>query len=220
MMSNYLRFPVTRVTLVICDERDIIKNPRSAIACTLNKVRTHRRIILTGTPMQNNLKEYFSMVNFCKPNFLGTEREFSHLFRQPIQVGQHRDSLAYQVKIMRSRVSDVNILLKNIIHRRDFDVLRSYLPPKFEYAIKIKCRPMQRTLYETYINYHRMNSINTNLIRDLQAMFRSYRLDQAKPVYIYCLIVKGTMEEKKIYKRQITKQVMSHRLLTFILILL
>ncbi|CAM4750218.1 unnamed protein product [Rotaria magnacalcarata] len=68
---------------------------------------------------------------------------------------------------------------------------------------------------------HRAANIKTTAgVRDLQAMFRSYRLDQAKPVYIYCLIVKGTMEEKKIYKRQITKQVMSHRLLTFILILL
>jgi SNF2 family DNA or RNA helicase len=47
------------------------KNPKSAITCTLNKIRTHRRIVLTGTPMQNNLKEYFSMVNFCNPNFLG-----------------------------------------------------------------------------------------------------------------------------------------------------
>jgi SNF2 family DNA or RNA helicase len=47
------------------------KNPKSGIACTLNKIRTRRRIILTGTPMQNNLKEYFSMVNFCTPNFLG-----------------------------------------------------------------------------------------------------------------------------------------------------
>ncbi|CAF0869519.1 unnamed protein product [Rotaria sp. Silwood1] len=158
---KYLRNPGP--DLIICDEGHIIKNPRSAIACTLAKVRTRRRIVLTGTPMQNNLKEYFSMVNFCKPNFLGTEREFSYLFRKPIEAGQHRDSLPYQVKTMRSRVSDLNTLLKNIIHRRGFEVLRTYLPPKFEYAVKIKCRPTQRTLYETYINYHRMNSFNDNL---------------------------------------------------------
>ncbi|CAF0874190.1 unnamed protein product [Rotaria sordida] len=168
---KYLRNPGP--DLIICDEGHIIKNPRSAIASTLSKVRTRRRIVLTGTPMQNNLKEYFSMVNFCKPNFLGTEREFSHLFRKPIEAGQHRDSSPYQVKTMRNRISDLNKLLKNIIHRRGFDVLRSYLPPKFEYAVKIKCRPMQRTLYETYINYHRMNSFNDNL--KLAKLFSDYQ---------------------------------------------
>jgi transcriptional regulator ATRX len=47
------------------------KNPKTAITSTLNRIRTRRRIVLTGTPMQNNLKEYFAMVDFCKPNFLG-----------------------------------------------------------------------------------------------------------------------------------------------------
>ena len=49
----------------------VSKNPKSAIARMVNEIRTLRRIILTGTPMQNNLKEYYAMVNFCKPNYLG-----------------------------------------------------------------------------------------------------------------------------------------------------
>lgn len=43
--------------LVICDEGHVIKNPNSAISRAVSKIRTHRRIVLTGTPIQNNLKE-------------------------------------------------------------------------------------------------------------------------------------------------------------------
>ncbi|CAF4291570.1 unnamed protein product [Rotaria sp. Silwood2] len=65
--------------LIICNEGHIIKNPRSAITYILNKVRTHRCIALTGTPMRNNLKEYFAMVNFCKAHFLGQFNYFVEL---------------------------------------------------------------------------------------------------------------------------------------------
>jgi SNF2 family DNA or RNA helicase len=84
--------------------------------------------------MQNNLKEYFAMVNFCKPNFLGTEYEFSEQFRKPIEAGQHRDSSHSDVAYMRRRIFALNRRLQTVIHRQGFDVLRSFLPPKFEYG--------------------------------------------------------------------------------------
>lgn len=62
--------------LIICDEGHIIKNKKSAINGAISRVRTRRRIILTGTPIQNNLKEYFCMVDFIKPAFLGKYNYF------------------------------------------------------------------------------------------------------------------------------------------------
>ena len=83
---------------------------------------------------------------------------------------------------MRRRIFALNRRLQTVIHRRGFDVLRSFLPPKFEYgngierrnsidlfdfssvvAIKIRCRPKQRELYETYIQCQNINALSTHL---------------------------------------------------------
>ncbi|UJR09733.1 hypothetical protein I4U23_013962 [Adineta vaga] len=137
--------------LIVCDEGHMIKNPKTAVTRVVNEVRTLRRIVLTGTPMQNNLKEYYAMINFCKPNYLGSEHEFSRNFRIPIEAGQHKDSSPGDVAYMRRRAYALNQRLKTVLHRRDFEVLRSFLPPKFEYAVKIKCMPIQQELYRTYL---------------------------------------------------------------------
>lgn len=115
---------------------------------------------------------------------LGTEQEFSYHFRIPIEAGQHSDSSDEDVKYMKRRIFALNKRLQTVIHRQGFDVLRSFLPPKFEYgqlifrsigifilfyslAIKIKCRPLQRILYETYIQYQNIDAVNNNLSKYL-----------------------------------------------------
>jgi hypothetical protein len=64
----------------------------------------------------------------------GSEHEFSRNFRIPIEAGQHKDSSPGDVAYMRRRAFALNQRLQTVLHRRDFDVLRSFLPPKFEYG--------------------------------------------------------------------------------------
>ena len=158
--------------LIVCDEGHVLKSSKSAITRMVNQVRTLRRILLTGTPMQNNLNEYYAMVNFCKPNYLGSEKEFSRNFQEPIAGGQHKDSSPESVAYMRRQAYLLNERLKPIIHRRDFDVLRSFLPPKFEYAIKIKCMPLQEKLYRKYLL---IQDINPSSRLNVAKLFSDYQ---------------------------------------------
>ena len=87
--------------LVVCDEGHILKGEKTQMTKAVLQVATKRRIVLTGTPLQNNLEEYHCMVSFVKPKLLGTLKEFRNRFVNPINNGQHKDSTEADVRYMK-----------------------------------------------------------------------------------------------------------------------
>ena len=134
--------------LVVCDEGHRIKNKDAAISLVLKKVKTKRRLVLTGYPLQNNLVEYWCMVDFVRPAYLGTLGEFENMFNQPILNGQCIDSKPEDIKLMRERAYILHKQLEGFIQRRGHKVLEASLPKKFEYIMPIRLSPIQEKLYE------------------------------------------------------------------------
>lgn len=191
--------------MVVCDEGHVLKNTKSALNAAMNKISTKRRIILTGTPLQNNLSEYFAMVDFVKPKLLGTFNEFKNRFVNPIQNGQHSDSSDRDVRIMKKRSYILSDLLKGCMQRLDYNVLMPYLQPKHEYVLSICLTEFQKKLYTFYLkNYAQAGQIGAEgkleggkkggLFYDVQNLSRVWNHP-----YIL-LMAKHRSDEKKMFE--------------------
>ncbi|PKK26948.1 alpha thalassemia/mental retardation syndrome X-linked [Columba livia] len=119
----------------------------------MNSIRSRRRIILTGTPLQNNLIEYHCMVNFIKENLLGSIKEFRNRFINPIQNGQCADSTPADVRVMKKRAHILYEMLAGCVQRKDYTALTKFLPPKYEYVLEVRMTPIQCKLYQYYLDH-------------------------------------------------------------------
>ncbi|XP_052864770.1 transcriptional regulator ATRX homolog [Anopheles cruzii] len=137
--------------MIVCDEGHLLKNEKTSLSKAVTRITTLRRIVLTGTPIQNNMKEYYCMVQFVKPKLLGTYPEYTNRFVNPITNGQYTDSTPHDIQVMRKRSHVLHKLLDGCVQRRDYSVLSPFLPPKLEFVLSVKLTPMQCTLYKHYM---------------------------------------------------------------------
>ncbi|XP_040005999.1 transcriptional regulator ATRX-like isoform X2 [Xiphias gladius] len=166
---------------VVCDEGHILRNDASSISKAMNAIKTRRRVMLTGTPLQNNLVEYHCMVNFIKKNLLGSLSEFRNRFINPIQNGQCADSTPKDVRIMKKRAHVLHAVVAGCVQRRDYSELTQFLPPKHEYVLSVRVSPLQYKLYRYYLDHiaglgsmtnRAKMTAGANLFKDFQVLSR------------------------------------------------
>ncbi len=122
---------------IVIDEAQAIKNPASRVGKAIKELNARHRLALSGTPVENNLSELWSIFSFLNPGMLGTYRHFAQNFAKPVE----RDGQPEAAQVLQK-------MLFPFILRRTKQQVATDLPPKTESVIYTEMLPRQRTLYQ------------------------------------------------------------------------
>jgi len=124
--------------VALLDEAQMIKNPAAKVTLVAHSLRADQRICMTGTPMENNLGDLWSLMTFANPGLLGTAKQFTGWYRTPIEkdgeVGRF-DALCRRIAPFMLRRTKAQVLAE--------------LPPKTEIVLNAELDGPQRDLYES-----------------------------------------------------------------------
>ncbi len=124
--------------LLVLDEAQNIKNANTNAAQVVSEIPAVHRLCLSGTPIENHLGELWSQFHFLMPGFLGSQRRFAELFRNPIE----RQGSTEKMAQLRARITPFML-------RRTKDLVANELPPKIETLMPVPLEGQQADLYET-----------------------------------------------------------------------
>ncbi|KXJ70348.1 hypothetical protein RP20_CCG024025 [Aedes albopictus] len=135
---------VTPFQYVIFDEAHMLKNMTSQRYENLLRIRADRRILLTGTPLQNNLLELMSLLCFVMPKLFGGKVEDIKALFQRIKT---KDSGEDQTTFEKNQIERAKQIMKPFILRRLKKDVLSFLPPKTEEIMKVPMLDSQKEKY-------------------------------------------------------------------------
>lgn len=115
-----------------------------------------------GTPIQNDLQEFFALVNFVNPNILGTYTEYKRLYELPILASQQPNASEWILELGEERAKQLNDLTSSFILRRTPDINQKYLPKKQELVVFCKQTDLQRYMIETALELYNNNDDPAN----------------------------------------------------------
>lgn len=129
---------------IILDESQAIKNPDSIVSQSVRELKSRRKLILTGTPIENSTMDLWAQMSFVNPGLLGTQRFFKEQYLIPIEKKKDVD-----------KTQRLNALIKPFILRREKSQVAKDLPEKIENIKYCDLTQEQREFYEKEKNAYR-----------------------------------------------------------------
>ncbi|KAK3696512.1 helicase [Vermiconidia calcicola] len=172
----------TGIDIVIADEGHRLKTAQNKSALAIKSLNTERRIILSGTPIQNDLAEFYTMVDFVNPGLLNKYTTFKKEFETPILQSQQPGASDKDLEKGEARSEELANITGKFILRRTAEILSKYLPPKTEYVVFCKPTEAQKSIYRAIIGSPTFNaalgssSVSLELINILKKVCNSPNL--------------------------------------------
>lgn len=180
--------------MLFLDEGHLISSEVAKRSAAIKGIQTRRRMILTGTPLQNNLTEYFFMIDFIRPKYMGTKDQFNNRFTNPIGNGQYADSTQGDILQMKRRLCVLQTKLSTMVQRKDQKVLLNDLKGKTEYVLYVSLTKEQRKLYRRYNAFAARHSDDGSAGKGYLAAFQALQKVSSHP---YTLHMKEKRKKKK-----------------------
>ena len=153
---------------IVLDEAQYIKNEAAQVSKCVKQLSAQFKLCLSGTPVENNLLELKSLLDFVMPEILGTKQQFKGYFQQPIEKEQDQN-----------RVSELKDLISPFILRRTKQQVATELPSKTELVKELQFAPIQAQLY---------SNIQKQLENKLLELFKEQGVERSKLAFLDALL--------------------------------
>ncbi|KAJ6078447.1 hypothetical protein N7467_008200 [Penicillium canescens] len=139
------------IDIIIADEGHRLKTLQNKSGQAIQSLNAAKRVILSGTPIQNDLREFFAAVDLVNPGILGNFKSFIKEFETPIVRSRQPEATSKEIEKGESRGEELRELTSKFMLRRTADILAKYLPPKSEYVLFCKPTRPQATIYKSVL---------------------------------------------------------------------
>ncbi|KAK5136377.1 TATA-binding protein-associated factor mot1 [Meristemomyces frigidus] len=134
----------------VLDEGHLIKNPKAKVSMAVKRYASNHRLILSGTPIQNNVLELWSLFDFLMPGFLGTEKVFQDRFAKPIAASRFAKSSSKEQEAGALAIESLHKQVLPFLLRRLKEEVLNDLPPKIIQNYYCDLSDLQKKLFDDF----------------------------------------------------------------------
>ncbi|KAK3629794.1 TATA-binding protein-associated factor mot1 [Elasticomyces elasticus] len=134
----------------VLDEGHLIKNPKAKVSIAVKRFASNHRLILSGTPIQNNVLELWSLFDFLMPGFLGTEKVFQDRFAKPIASSRFAKSSSKEQEAGALAIESLHKQVLPFLLRRLKEEVLDDLPPKILQNYYCDLSDLQKKLFDDF----------------------------------------------------------------------